>query len=117
MTSSLFVYHHPSNQCVGTLVPDGVIVLVVRASALTWFIRYIYFFCFTSQSLKLSYTYVTVAKFGHRCSLFRLLAFKCKYVNHILHCLKKQLSIDSSLGNLSYTPSIHKKDEIRDKSR
>ena len=57
-------------------------------------------------------TYVAVAKFGYRCRPFWLLAFKC--VNHITHCLTKELSVDSSLGNPSYTPTTHTKDELLD---
>ena len=57
-------------------------------------------------------TYVAVAKFGYRCKPFWLLAFKC--VNYIPHCLTKELSVDSSLGNPSYTPTTHTKHELLD---
>ena len=57
-------------------------------------------------------TNVAIAKFGYLCRPFWLLAFKC--VNHIPHCLTKELNVDSSLGNPSYTPTTHTKDELVD---
>jgi hypothetical protein len=56
--------------------------------------------------MPLPQTYVAVAKFGYRCRPFWLLAFK--YVNHIPHCLTKELN------NPSYTPTTHTKDELLD---
>ena len=56
--------------------------------------------------MPLTQTYVAVAKFGYRCRPFWLLAFKC--VNHIPHCLTKELN------NPSYTPTTYTKDELLD---
>lgn len=60
------------------------------------------------KEMPIPQTCVAVAKFGYRCRPFWLLAFKC--VNHIPHCLTKDLSVESSLGNPSCTSTTHTKD-------
>ena len=43
LISTFYYYHWVDTSAGGLLVPEGIIHTVVSASALTWFIRYIYY--------------------------------------------------------------------------
>ena len=68
-----YYYHWVHTSAGGLLVPDGIIRPVVSASALTWFIRYIYYWnleflnnvIIHKTKALLPRAYVTLADFGY----------------------------------------------------